>query len=130
MQHWLLIEDDIDDQEIFCMALEAVDIKVKCSVANNGYDAIERLKAETSFTPNYIFLDVNMPKMNGVECLKALKQIARLKDTRILMYSTSEESKVVEQCKALGADDFIIKPPSLESLKTILSQVLIQKTND
>ena len=124
MDHFLLIEDDIDDQEIFCMALQAVNDRIRCSIAQNGIDAVRRLKSETSFRPDHIFVDMNMPKMNGLECLKEIKQIEKLKDTRVIMYSTSDDQKMINLCRQWGADEFIVKPPSLESLKVILSNLI------
>lgn|GEM_PF-627950 len=127
MEHFLLIEDDIDDQEIFCMAVQAIDSSIKCSIAGNGYDAVHLLKSESSFTPDHIFLDVNMPRMNGLECLKEIRQMDRLRNTRIIMYSTSDDQKMMILCKNLGADAFIIKPPSFESLKRILFSLISEK---
>lgn len=124
MDHFLLIEDDIDDQEIFCMALQAVSDRIRCTIAQNGVDAVDRLKSEPSFVPDHIFVDVNMPKMNGLECLKAIKQIEKLKHARVIMYSTSDDQKMINLCRQFGADEFIVKPPSLESLKAILSNLI------
>ena len=124
MKDCFLIEDDVDDQEIFCMALEAIDRTIICSFANNGYDAIEKLKSDTTFNPDCIVIDVNMPKMNGIECLKMIKKMPRLSETRIVMYSTSEDQGIIDKCKDLGANDFIVKPSSLDSLINILSKLV------
>lgn len=123
---WFLIDDDIDDQEIFCMALETIDNKIKCSIAENGHAALEKLNKETSFLPAYIFIDVNMPKMNGLECLKGIRKIERLNESHVFMYSTSDDEKIVNVSKQLGADDFIVKPSSLDSLIVVL-KTLIRK---
>ena len=127
--HCFLVDDDIDDQEIFCMALETIDRGIECSIAENGYAALERLNNETSFRPSYIFIDVNMPKMNGLDCLKAVKKIERLKESHVFMYSTSDDEHVIRACKQLGADDFIVKPASLDSLITILKKILVCMTS-
>jgi len=124
MKTCYLIEDDIDDQEIFRMSLEEVDKTIKCDVAGNGYDAVQQLNAETHYTPDYIFIDVNMPKMNGLDCLKELKKLSRLHDTQIIMLSTSEEPRIINQCEQLGANDFVVKPSSLDLLTLILSKII------
>lgn len=124
MKTCYLIEDDIDDQEIFRMSLDAIDRTIKCDIAGNGYDAVQRLNAETGYTPDYIFIDVNMPKMNGIECLKQLKNLPRLHSTKIIMFSTSEEPRIISQCKQLGANDFVVKPASVDSLTCILSKII------
>ena len=124
MKTCYLIEDDIDDHDIFRMSLEGIDKTIKCDVAGNGDDAVQRLNAEAGYTPDYIFIDVNMPKMNGIECLKQLKKLSRLNGTQIIMFSTSEEPRVIRQCKQLGANDFVVKPASLDSLSLILSKII------
>ena len=123
VKYILLIDDDLDDQEIFIMCVKSIGGNIDCSTANNGADAIAMLESGKEYIPHYIFLDVNMPKMNGIECLKLLKQSDRLKDTKIFMYSTTSESSVVEKCKDLGADDFIIKPAKTIILKNKLIEI-------
>lgn len=119
-----LIDDDIDDQEIFRMALAGIDDGIVCATANDGYEAIRSLSDEQTTPPEYIFIDVNMPKMNGIQCLKELKQLAHLKDTRMFMFSTSEEFNIAKRCNELGAADFIVKPSSVDSLTNVLLNLL------
>lgn len=119
----LLVDDDLDDQEIFMMTLETVDTTVKCITSNNGAEALKLLNTDENFVPAYIFLDVNMPKMNGIECLKNILLLERFKSSKIYMYSTTSESNVVEQTKKLGVLDFIQKPARISELKVILSQI-------
>jgi len=109
------------------MALDEIDKTIKCDVANNGHDAVQQLNRGTSFTPDYIFLDVNMPKMNGIDCLKHLRNLSRLNGTQIIIFSTSEEPRIINQCKQLGANDFVKKPGSLVALISILSKLIYPK---
>ncbi len=120
----LIIDDDKDDQEIFLLCIRRITDKVNCTFLNDGIDALALLKTDDSYTPDYIFLDVNMPKMNGIECLKMLRNIPRLSRTKIFMYSTSSEIKTVERSRDLGADDFIVKPTRTHELKEKLSAIL------
>jgi PleD family two-component response regulator len=120
----LLIDDDLDDQEIFCMALKEVSADIECMLANNAEQALERLQPDPSVQPDLIFIDLNMPLMNGFECLQELKKLEHLKDSEIFMYSTSSESRMMSKSLELGAKDFIVKPPSVTMLKEILSQVI------
>ena len=71
----LLVDDDIDDHEIFCMALENLENCYKCIFAKDGIEALEILKNEEIFIPDIIFLDLNMPRMNGIDCLYEIKKI-------------------------------------------------------
>lgn len=119
----LLVDDDQDDQEIFLMTLETINKNIQCFTANDGAEALLMLKEKEDLIPDYIFLDVNMPKMNGIDCLRSIKDFWHLKNTKIFMYSTTSENLVMEKSKALGALDFIIKPASPSTLKKILSQI-------
>ena len=60
----LIIDDDADDQEIFVMCIRKISSNIDCLTANNGVDAVDLLKSNDGYVPDYIFLDVNMPKMN------------------------------------------------------------------
>ncbi|WP_073136125.1 response regulator [Chryseolinea serpens] len=119
----LLIDDDQDDQEIFSMALEDINSDIQCVMASNGIAALEKLKAKKPLIPDYIFIDMNMPRMNGMECLQEIQKLDHLKDADVFMYSTSSDETMIEKSKALGAKDFIVKPPGLALLTEKLMQV-------
>lgn len=119
-----LIDDDLDDQEIFCMALDELNPMIKRVMASDGEEGIMKLCLNTQAPPDYIFLDLNMPRMNGIECLKEIKKLKHLQNTKIVMYSTTDASNVREVTKDLGADDFIIKPPSVVKLVEFLSDIM------
>lgn len=123
----LLIDDDQDDQEIFSMALEDINSDIQCIMASNGILALEKLNAKKPLIPDYIFIDVNMPKMNGIECLQEIRKLDHLKHADVFMYSTSSDEKMIEKSKALGAKDFIVKPPGLALLTEKLLQVFSKK---
>jgi len=123
-QECFLIDDDLDDQELFLMALERVDKNINCFVASNGIDALKRLSQVNGFVPDYIFLDINMPKMNGMACLVEIKKLDHLDQTEILMFSTSSDIKIIETSKALGANNFLVKPPSMDLLVEKLAKIL------
>ncbi|MCW3072719.1 MAG: response regulator receiver protein [Bacteroidetes bacterium] len=114
-----LVDDDPDDQEIFCMALEDMGEDIKCIHASDGVDALKKLN-ENAFTPDYIFIDMNMPRMNGNQCLQEIRKIARLKDVPVYMYSTSADPDAVAATKELGAAGFIVKPTSVSELTKTL----------
>ena len=122
-QWCLLVDDDLDDQEIFVMCLAEVNAHIDCRTANDGAEGIELMEAQPDYVPDYIFLDVNMPRMNGLDCLTELRKLPRLQDTKIFMYSTTSETDVVEESRKRGADDFIIKPVKTIALKEILTGI-------
>lgn len=119
-----LIDDDIDDQEIFQMALQRIDQNINFIAANNGVEGLQKLKEDSSFVPDYIFLDVNMPKMNGMQCLPEIRKLGHLKDVKIIMYSTSTDAGIISSSKRLGADDFLVKPDKIGLLINKLAQIL------
>ncbi len=119
-----LIDDDTDDHEIFSFAMEKADNTVQCVFANDGVNALEKINSEKDFIPDYIFIDMNMPRMNGQQCLKELKKIDRLKGTPVFMYSTSADPAEIEENLKLGATDFILKPADITMLTSILTKIL------
>jgi len=116
-----LIDDDIDDQEIFTLVLKSVNPAITCVTANDGIEAVAKLTTEATFNPDYIFLDLNMPRMSGKECLQEIKKIGRLNGTPIVIYSTSSEQKDILETRALGASDYLEKQSSIEELKNRLA---------
>jgi CheY-like chemotaxis protein len=117
-----LIDDDLDDQEIFCMALQQFDDSIECEFANDGAKAIEQLRANKGRIPDCIFIDMNMPRMNGIECLEQIKKIDHLKEVPACMFSTSADPTLVARTKDLGAVDFIVKPADITVLSEMLGQ--------
>jgi len=123
MKECLIIDDDVDDQEIFIMCLRKLNKSINCTTMNNGVEAIAMLISSEKYTPDYIFIDVNMPKMNGIDCLRIIKNVGRLQYSRIFMYSTTSEGSVLALSRELGAEDFIIKPAKTAALKEKLSVI-------
>lgn len=118
-----LIDDDIDDQEIFNQALEIIDIDVVCVMANDGVDALEKINKNPSFVPDVIFVDMNMPRMNGLQCLENIKRINRFENVTLIIYSTSVDQKIIAQMQLLGIREFIEKPSNFNVLTAKLTQV-------
>lgn len=113
----LLIDDDADDQEIFLLALEDIDADITCSTVSECSTAFEIL--ETS-TPDFIFLDLNMPGMDGKEFLTVIKKNEKLAQIPVIIYSTSSDPRDLRLTKELGAFDYIVKQSSILSLRKML----------
>jgi CheY-like chemotaxis protein len=107
----VLIDDDEDDQETFRMALSEVDPSMDCTCYNSGAEALSKLTKPDSILPEYIFLDLNMPVMSGVQFLEKIKRTALAK-LRIVIYSTCILPKQEEKAKELGVVDVLLKPVS------------------
>lgn len=121
--NFLLADDDADDTSIFCEALGLIDTDVECSTVENGRRVFERLKEFGPVKPDLIFLDINMPIMDGWDCLRALKQNPEYKTIPAIMYSTSSARKDVELAYQLGALLFLTKPEDFKELCQILEIV-------
>ncbi len=119
-----LIDDDLDDQELFSMALKRVDKNIELRSARDCIEGLESLKDNITYSPEYIFLDINMPRMNGLQCLPEIKKLEHLKDSKIIMYTTSSSEAVQQTTRKLGADDFLVKPPKLSLLVNDLNRIL------
>jgi CheY-like chemotaxis protein len=119
-----LIDDDMDDQEIFFMALQQFDEAIRCVFANDGAKAIEQLKGDELNVPDCIFIDMNMPRMDGVDCLEQIKKMDHLRDIPVCMFSTSADPTLVARTKVLGAVDFIVKPADISVLSEMIGQFI------
>jgi len=96
----LLIDDDRDDQEIFSLVMREIYDKAECVFATDGIYALEKIKSNTSFIPDLIFIDINMPRMNGIQCLAEIKKIKRLQNVPAYMYSTSRKYQSLKNVKS------------------------------
>lgn len=111
----LNIDDDLEDRQFFREALREIDPSITCLNAESGMEALSLLHGQFP-QPDYIFLDINMPMMDGKQCLKALKSVPEFESIPVIMYSTSTDTREIHECYDLGAEDFLIKPHSYEKL--------------
>ncbi|QJB31367.1 response regulator [Chitinophaga oryzae] len=124
----LLVDDDTDDQELFKLALAELNHPVKCLTAGNGQEALDNL-CTRAYQPDLIFLDLNMPLMNGIVFLKRIKDIDHLKNIPVIIYSTSDEPREISTARSMGAVDYITKPARFDELCRLLQVVLAGGTS-
>ena len=86
----LIVDDDEDDRAVFCEVMLEVYPNARCITAKSGCDALNKLEAEANQNPAVIFLDINMPIMNGKQCLAALKASPATCDIPVVIYTTSK----------------------------------------
>ena len=122
--HIILADDDEDDRLFFTDAFSELKISTKVSTFNDGVELMNYLNDPESVLPNILFLDLNMPKKNGIECLHEIKSNSRFDDIAIAIYSTSSSEEDIEETFVLGANIYIKKPSDFASLKKILSDVV------
>ena len=109
----LLVEDDTLDVMDARRTLDRMDILYKMHVVKNGEDALEYLseiKQAGADKPDIILLDLNMPKMNGIEFLTHIRQMEEWKETKVFIITTSEEREDKELSQGLGVSGYIVKP--------------------
>lgn len=119
----LLADDDEDDRILFIDALKEIDPAIQCIMAKNGLDALTILQNDLIQAPDYVFLDLNMPVMNGLKCLAEIKKIESSSKIPIIIYSTSSNNKFIEESKVHGAFDFFIKPTDYSGLLKYLQKL-------
>lgn len=120
----ILVDDDEDDRLFFADALQALQMDTDLLEFKNGKDCIQYLESCTDALPNLIFLDLNMPVMNGFECLEFIRKETRLSEIMIAIYSTSSSERDIEDTFSKGANIYIKKPSSFKDLKNSLKQVI------
>lgn len=118
---FLLVDDDTDDSLLFKEVLENLETPIDFQHAENGLEALSLLQKKTPTLPDAIFLDLNMPRMDGKECLVRIKSDEHLKHLPVIIYTTSLQSSDIEETIQKGAACFIAKPTSMKELKKILS---------
>jgi CheY-like chemotaxis protein len=121
---FFIVDDDIDDQELFMEAVGEVDGSIECLSASNCEEALSLLKSGKIGLPDVIFLDLNMPRLNGKQCLAELKKQANLRHIPVIIYSTSSEKRDIEETFELGAAYFLTKPNKFDELCQALTFVV------
>lgn len=120
----LLAEDDSDDQFLFTEALAQITTNTHLTIVGNGKKALDKLEEQKDPFPDIIFLDINMPIMDGIECLKKIRANHTLKDIPCLIFSTSTTESVVEHTYKAGANLYVTKPTHYNKLVKIIEKVL------
>jgi CheY-like chemotaxis protein len=119
----LLIDDDEDDRDFFLEAVSNAHPEIKCTTAVNGQDGLEAL-VEQKVRPDLIFLDLNMPLMNGQQFLTEIKSRSKFTAIPIVILSTSSDQATINEAMRLGAKAFITKPDKLSAWEKTISDFL------
>ena len=128
----LLADDDTDDCFFFEKALREIPIATQLTMVNNGERLMDYLSKNIEHLPDVLFLDLNMPRKSGFECLTEIKENSKLKDIPVIMFSTSYtmdpnyEQSMIDVLHKLGSQDYIRKPGDFSKLKELIHQSLIK----
>ena len=120
----LLADDDEDDCSLFQEALNEIALSTQLTTVHNGEQLMQQLEKSTSELPDVVFLDLNMPRKNGFDCLTEIKQNKKLTQLDVIIISTSFQQEVADLLYKNGARYFIRKPNDFQDLKKIINQAL------
>jgi CheY-like chemotaxis protein len=119
--HILLADDDLDDYQLLNEAFEHSGLQLDFSWAEDGDKLLSLL--ETGARPDLIFLDINMPYKNGIECLYEIRSKEEFAELPIVMYSTTNYKINIDACYKGGANLYVVKPNSFEEIVSMVKKI-------
>ncbi|OYU81800.1 MAG: response regulator [Flavobacterium sp. BFFFF1] len=119
-----LTDDDSDDCMLFSEALQETFSEATLTITTDGVKLMETLKNLKPDSRVILFLDLNMPRKNGFECLDEIRENKKLKDVSVIIFSTSSNADIIDKTYKQGANYFISKPNSFSLLKKTIEHVL------
>jgi len=126
INHVCFADDDPDDHLVFSTVMDELFPFIRL---NSFYDCnalVKYLNDENNPLPDIIFLDYNMPGNDGNECLQLIKRTARFLHIPVIIYSTSDYNKLIDESYKKGAYKYIVKPNSFDGVKTTLTQTIYE----
>ena len=121
---FFIVDDDAEDRNLFIEAVKEIDATITCTSATNGEQALTLLTDHRNSLPDFIFLDLRMPRIDGKKCLFEIKQNQRLKHIPVVIFTTSRDVEESKDLKEMGAFHFISKPNNPEEIYYLISFVL------
>lgn len=125
MKKIILVDDDLFDRELFEDALKDVSMQTQLLIFEDGVDLMTTLDETVPPPPYAVFLDINMPRKNGYECLSEIRKNQKLKDITVIIFSTSDNQLAIEKTYSLGANFYVCKPRSFQLLKKAIETILL-----
>jgi CheY-like chemotaxis protein len=127
----LLVEDNLDDAELTMRELKRNHLANNMFHVRDGEEAVNFIfaqneyekKREVARTPKVILLDINMPKVNGIEVLEKLKSDDRTKDIPVVILTSSKEGPDIQKCYKLGANSYIAKPVNFDAFTHAIKNI-------
>ncbi len=124
---YYIVDDDAEDRDLLMEALYSIDSGGQCFTAKNGEEGLQKLAEDLIPLPDFIFLDLNMPRLNGKQFLIEIKKIKRFSHIPVVIYTTSSDPKDREETKQLGALYYITKPYGFDEICNALLSVFYLK---
>lgn len=121
---FLIVDDDADDRTLFVDTVRELDEFIECRIAENGEQALKLLRDSEYPVPDFIFLDLRMPRLDGKKCLLEIKKEERLMNIPVVIYTTSKGVEESKELRAMGAFHFITKPRNADEIFYLISFVM------
>ncbi len=122
--HILMADDNENDRHFFREALQNVKVKTVITFVNDGFQLMDYLNTPGNRLPDIVFLDLNMPLKDGMDCLSEIRKNNKLKDLVIVIYSANASEDKVEEAFIRGANIYIQKPNDFLTMKSYLAHVI------
>ncbi|MET0462732.1 MAG: response regulator [Chitinophagaceae bacterium] len=126
-RYLLIIDDDPDDRALFIEAVKEIDHTIRCVSADNGQQALELLQNSNALLPDFIILDLRMPRYGGKRVLFEIKNDHRLRNIPVIIYTTSKSVEESNELTRLGACHFMTKPRNSGEIYYLASFILGEK---
>jgi DNA-binding response OmpR family regulator len=123
----LIIDDDNDDSDLLRDAIQQISSETSCTMVSSSDDALKGVQTKGIPRPDLIFLDLNMPRVNGMQCLKELKANASLSEIPVAIYTTSKSHADHVESLKIGASHFITKPSGFRQLCRIIRDIFTKE---
>lgn len=123
----VMIDDDMDDREIFKMAIEDLDVPINCLYFTDCESAVAHFSQYNAAPPTFVFIDLKLPRLDGDQCLRQLQQLRQFDDPFMVVYSSSVPDELRWKLSNSGVDKVIQKTPSITELTSQIRQVVNMK---
>lgn len=122
--HLLIADDDEDDRLIIDEAFESVSIPTRREFVDDGQALLDAMHAESDLSDTVVLLDLNMPRMNGLDTLHAIRANSRFRRVPVVVLTTSSASHDVDLAYEGGANTYFVKPNSFAGLTTLAKEIV------
>ncbi len=126
---YILADDDEDDRLLFSDAFKEIAPEYELMVLNDGQFLMEYLLEKPNLLPKVIFVDLNMPRKDGFQCISEIKSNPAWKEMQVVVFSTSAQEQSIQRARLLGADNYMQKPSTYQELKNLVYQVINRPIN-
>ncbi len=123
MKRIFYADDDKDEYEVFNIATKILEVTAEVTFAKDGLELLQLLKDNLSSLPDYVFIDLNMPLMNGHECIQEIRKDDKLKNLCVVILTTSRDQRDIDEAFAEGADYYLCKTSSIYKLEQALKKL-------